>query len=210
MHPGGRTPPLQKIYLSTMTGNKTKYNPEIHHRRSIRLADYDYSAEGFYFITICTQDKRCLFGEVINKEMVLNEIGKIIEECFLSLNKKYQTIRCWEYVIMPNHFHCIIQIVNDDVGAGSARPNTFQEVTSHDDNRAGEPRLYHPTIGQIIGYFKYQTTKKINLSTRLWQRNYYEHIIRNQESHEEISDYILTNPSCRERDKLYREEETEI
>lgn len=194
-----------------MNNQKIKmYNPEIHHRHSIRLKEYDYSSEGLYFITVCAQDKKCMFGKIINGDMYLNEAGRLVEKWYLKLQEKYPDIICMEHIIMPNHFHCIIRIV----GAGFARPNASTGTSAHIDNdempyaenRAGKPRPYEPTIGQIIGFFKYQTTKEIDLPIRLWQRNYYEHIIRNQHSYEEISDYIITNPLRWEKDLLFIEQ----
>ena len=103
-----------------MNNQKIKmYNPEIHHRHSIRLKEYDYSSEGLYFITVCAQDKKCMFGKIINGDMYLNEAGRLVEKWYLKLQEKYPDIICMEHIIMPNHFHCIIRIV----GAGFARPN---------------------------------------------------------------------------------------
>ena len=170
------------------------YDPEIHHRRTIRLCDYDYAAEGFYFVTICVHEHRALFGSITDGTMHLNDAGRMVEEEYRRLPNRYHHVICHEYVVMPNHFHAIIQITNDDaspVGAGSACPN---DTPSGRVQGGQTPPLQRHTLGQIIGYFKYQTTKRINLSTRLWQRNYYEHIIRDQRSHNEIAEYILENP----------------
>ena len=94
-----------------------KYNPDIHHRRSIRLAEYDYSQCGYYFITVCTQGRRCLFGEIEKGRMILNDAGKMIGRWWNELKNKYANIEIDEYVIMPNHCHGIINIVGT-VGAG--------------------------------------------------------------------------------------------
>ena len=91
-----------------------KYNPKIHHRRSIRLKGYDYSQSGLYFITICCQNRAPLFGEIIDGEMVLNEGGKMVEHWYYKLENKFNDIECCEMVVMPNHFHCIIEIVGAD------------------------------------------------------------------------------------------------
>jgi len=91
------------------------YNPEIHHRRSIRLRDYDYSQAGVYFVTICAWKKECLFGEIKNSEMFLNEYGEIVMRCWDDLPNHYQYTQLDEFVIMPNHVHGIIVI---NVGAG--------------------------------------------------------------------------------------------
>ncbi|KAA6314045.1 hypothetical protein EZS27_035280 [termite gut metagenome] len=88
--------------------NSLKYNPQIYHRRSIRLKGYDYSQQGAYFVTICCQDKNCLFGDVVNAKLVLNDAGKMIERWYLELLNKYPDIECDAYVVMPNHFHAII------------------------------------------------------------------------------------------------------
>ena len=122
-----------------------KYNPTTHHRRSIRLKGYDYSQAGRYFITICVQNRQCLFGKISNGKMILNDYGKIVNDEWQYLQTKYPHIILHEYAIMPNHFHGIVAItdvVPVDVGTG-------------------EPRPYVPTLGNIIGYFKYQTTKKL-------------------------------------------------
>ncbi len=87
------------------------YNPKIHHRKSIRLKGYDYSQAGLYFITICVQDRACLFGDVVNGIMMLNDAGKMVEKWYFELENKFPEIRCHEMVVMPNHFHCIIENV---------------------------------------------------------------------------------------------------
>jgi REP element-mobilizing transposase RayT len=194
------------------------YNPEIHHRYSIRLKGYDYSQAGRYFITICTQNRECLFGEIVGAEMNVNEYGKIVETEWLNLKIKYPNIELYEFVVMPNHFHGILQIVT--VGAGFARPDTNTDTdragnpcpnnnpcpnTNPDAYRAGEPRPYGPTLGNIVAYFKYKTTKQIDLPVKLWQRNYYEHIIRNEQSYQNISCYIIRNPEKWQDDKFHHE-----
>lgn len=181
-----------------------QYNPAIHHRRSIRLKGYDYSQEGLYFVTICTQNRKHLFGEIKNippvnpvgagstcpesesniPQMILNPHGKIIQQCYWDLERKYPNIECGEYVIMPNHFHAIIKINRDALGEGGPLP-------------------YVVTLGHVVGYFKYQSTKMINLhGQKLWQRNYYEHIIRDEKAYHNISNYILNNPMQWAHDRL--------
>ena len=93
------------------------YNPEIHHRRSIRLKGYDYASEGLYFVTICTQNRECLFGEIKNDEMVLNDAGRMVEKWYRKTQEKFPDIICHEMIIMPNHFHCIWENVGVNVGA---------------------------------------------------------------------------------------------
>ena len=103
------------------------YDPDIHHRRSIRLKDYDYSLRGLYFVTICTHDHIPRFGDVVEGAMILNSAGQMIERLYKECECHFDNLRCLDYVVMPNHFHCIFQIVSDGdipVGAGFARPKT--------------------------------------------------------------------------------------
>jgi len=169
-----------------------KYNPKIHHRQSIRLKEYDYSQEGFYFITICTNHYVCLFGKIYDGKMVLNNAGNIAEECWLDIPKHYPNTILREYVIMPNHVHWIIEIVAH-VGANNYSP--LQNGTSK-------------TIGAIVRGFKIGVTKWFRKNTNVhtvWQRNYYEHIIRNEQSYYKISEYIINNPSHWLTDKYYEQ-----
>jgi hypothetical protein len=156
------------------------YDSNIHHRHSIRLKGCDYSQEGLYFVTICCQDRICRFGKIINGKMILNDLGNIAHNEWQNLINKYPCVELHEFIVTPNHFHGILQIV---VGAGFARPddhpddleiNMGQVLVLGRANPA--PTTSPPpktiTLGNIIGYFKYQTTKKINLPDKLWQRNY--------------------------------------
>ena len=93
------------------------YNPHIHHRRSIRLKGFDYSREGLYFVTICVQNRACLFGDVENGVMILNDMGRMVEKWYYELQNKFQDMKCREMVVMPNHFHCIVENVGTPVGA---------------------------------------------------------------------------------------------
>lgn len=217
-----------------------KYDPLKHHRHSIRLKGYDYSSEGLYFLTLCCQDRVCLFGEIKNGEMILNDAGKMIENEWIKLPARFKNIKLHEYVIMPNHFHSIIEIVGASlVGApgrneqGIASPERAttrvaptrvaptgiaptgiaptEEITSTPTNK---------TVGDIMDAFKSITTVEyirgvktynwLAFNKRLWQRNYWEHIIRNQEAHEKISGYILNNSAKWEDDSLNNSSKTII
>jgi len=173
------------------------YNPDIHSRHSIRLRKYDYSSGGTYFVTICAFQRECLFGEVIGGEMRLNEVGHVVEEWWASVIKHFDGISIDQYVIMPNHFHGIVAIV----GAGFPRPDSCDTAEIHVGETQGgvTPPLRKPTLGQIVGYFKYQSTKQINAlrdnpGCPVWQRNYYEHVVRNEDDLTNIRQYIVNNP----------------
>lgn len=170
------------------------YNPEKHHRRSIRLQGYDYSQPGGYFITICTHNRKCLFGDVVNGEMILNAFGDIVKNCWLEIPEHFPHVGLDEYVIMPDHVHGII-IIKNNVGVQNFEPpqNQYQKII---------PK----SIGSIIRGFKIGVTKWFRQNTDIyivWQRNYYEHIVRNEYELNKIRTYIINNPKNWEFDKNY-------
>lgn len=189
-----------------------KYNPEIHKRRSIRLKGYDYSQAGLYFITICVQDRECLFGNIENGEMILNDAGKMIETEWLNLNNRFSNIELHEFIVMPNHFHEILEIVGATLVVAQNDVNTQNK---NNDNEKGQPQGIAPTktVGDMMDAFKSISTVEYirgvkNLGWkpfdgRIWQRNYYEHIIRNEQSYQTISNYIINNPAKWQEDKFY-------
>ena len=181
------------------------YNPEIHHRRTIRLQEYDYSSDGLYFVTICVHEHRSLLVSIKDDTMHLNDAGKMVQEWFYRCEEHFPDIKCLEMVIMPNHFHCIWQIVGADRCV--CPQNDSKTILGE---HAGSP------LHRVVQWFKTMTTnayiKGIKqhgwkpFNTRFWQRNYYEHIIRNQQGYEEIAAYIIENPINWESDKLYNGE----
>lgn len=178
------------------------YNPDKHHRRSIRLQGYDYAKPGAYFITICTQNRACLFGKIVDGEMVLNEFGMIVNNEWLRTSIIRPNIIIDEFVIMPNHLHGILVIIDDNCRGvlqfASAMETTFAPTTNK-QNQSFTFKSPSKTIGAIIRGFKSATTKHINISRNtpgipVWQRNYYEHIIRNDDELNRIRVYIKNNP----------------
>ena len=178
------------------------------HRRSIRLPEYDYSETGAYFITICTQEREFLFGEIINGEMQLNDAGKMIEMVWNDIPKYYKTIEIDAFQIMPNHFHGNVMITNNNNNVGATPrgcPKTDACGQAHDAcGQAQGPAPTKMTLPDVVHRFKTLTTKKyvdnVNQNNwppfdrRLWQRNYFEHIIRDEQSLNRIREYIVTNP----------------
>ena len=172
-----------------------KYDPARPRRRSIRLRGYDYTRPGAYFVTICTHNRECLFGEIMDGEMVLNHAGRMVLDVWNEIPKYYPGIVIDAFQIMPNYIHGIIKIV----GAGPcACPNM-------DVN--GQPQGVAPTglsLPDVIHRFKTTTTKRYidgvkqhawpRFDGKLWQRNYWEHIIRNDGELCRIRQYIVNNP----------------
>ena len=179
------------------------YNSNLHHRRSVRLKGYDYSQAGLYFVTICVQDKVCLFGEIIDDDMLLNDAGKMIEKWYFELENKFSDIECGVYVVMPNHFHAIII-------------NNGNKLIDVDHHKSGQPIGLGEHVGtplyEIVQWFKTMTTNEYiravktldwqRFTGKLWQRNYWEHVIRDQKSFDMISEYIINNPKNWQTDKL--------
>jgi putative transposase len=277
--------------------NTPTYNPQIHHRRSIRLKGYDYSQAGMYFVTICCKDRECRFGRIENDEMILNDAGKNANECWLEIPNHFPNAILHEHIVMPNHVHGIIELLDVanvgvenrssfNVGAENFLPqqNTsplvgvenFQPLQQHNELKQHEfqnlpqqntsplvgvenfhplqqhnelnqhefqnlpqqntsPLVgvenFHPlqqhnelkqhefqkmiprSIGSIVKGFKIGVTKWFrnnsvgvnnDLPLQIWQRNYYEHIIRNEQSYQKISEYIINNPSLWKEDKFYK------
>ena len=162
------------------------YNPEFHHRRSIRLKDYDYSRAGVYFVTVCSWKRECVFGEIMNGEMLLNGYGAIVEEQWDAIPGHFDNVETDEFIVMPNHVHAIVLIENcrGEVSSPSSNPNSRKTTTQ---KQGGEtpPLPRKITLGQVVAYFKYQSAKTINLirntpGAPIWQRNYYERIIRDE------------------------------
>ena len=158
----------------------------VYRNKTLRLKNYDYTQNGLYFITICTNSREAHFGDIKDGQLTLNGAGEMIEKTWLELYERFDFIKLHSYVVMPNHFHGIIEI------SDSSKP-------------------MH--IGNIIGAFKSLSTNQyikgvydydwLIFEKLLWQKNYYEHIIRNEKSYLFISDYVENNPLKWELDKFY-------
>ncbi len=154
------------------------YNPTLHHRRSIRLKCYDYSSQGAYFVTLCTQNREDFFGYIENGILHPNAAGEMVKRWYAEVTHKFANVICDEMVVMPDHFHCIWHIT--------------EQIADVD-------------IPTVVQWFKTMTTNEYihgvkekgwkPFNKRLWQRNYYEAIIRNEQAYENIRNYIRTNPA---------------
>lgn len=158
-------------------------------RKSIRLHGYDYAQPGAYFVTLCTRQRACLFGDVRDGGMRLNAIGEIVADEWVKTAEIRDEIDLDEWVVMPNHFHAILVIGRGD---RPVAPTTTKPVASMG------PRSR--SVGAAIAGFKSSAAKRINtlrgtLGAPVWQRNYHEHIIRDEVSLDRIREYILANPS---------------
>jgi putative transposase len=222
------------------------YDPNIHHRRSIRLPGYDYAQPGAYFVTICTHERECVLGDIVNGHMRLSDLGDIVARFWLQVPVRFPSVIVDACVTMPNHGHATIIITDtrrgvvatpdptradNDAGQGRETQPLRNPVHPGADIRRGvvatpvptpvppcdaavggqgretQP-LRNPTLGQIVAFYKYQTTKTINrmrdmVGIRFWQRNYWEHVIRNEAEMQRIREYIQTNPARWSDDQLH-------
>jgi putative transposase len=204
-----------------------RYNPDKHHRRSIRLKGYDYSQSASYFVTMCTQNREHFFGKVEAGVNRLNAAGVMVEKWWRELANKFPAVEPADFVVMPNHVHGIIIIEDDlhDNFSGAIlrdRPEsgevhrlgeTHRSAPTHGSGRADEPGETHrsapthgpnPTLGEVIQWFKTMTTNEyirgvkkqgwVRFPGRLWQRNYFERIIRDEQEYYAVCRYIAHNP----------------
>ena len=171
-------------------------------RKSIRLPGYDYSQNGAYFVTICAHNRQCSFGDVIDGEMVLNEYGKIVVQCWWDLPNHYKNMELDCFIVMPNHFHGIIVIANIVRAGLKPAPTHHGENMINANNIAGaglKPARTHHGLPEYIRALKTFSSKQINkirnaTGIPVWQRNYHEHIIRNDNDLNQIREYIQNNP----------------
>ena len=187
---------MNNIYNLPMT----KFDPQKHHRRSIRLKGYDYSQEGAYYVTIVTWQREFLFGDIVNQEMMLSPYGEIVQKWWEEIPVHFSNVETGAFVIMPNHVHGVIYILDERRGTVSVPHDNVTQYALGGETPPLRAFDGIPTLGQIVAYFKYQSTKEMNkventgTVTKFWQRNYYEHIIRNEKDLQNKTDYIEANP----------------
>ena len=184
-----------------------RYDPWKHHRRSIRLAGYDYVQIGAYFVTIDSFRREYLFGDVVGNKMMLNSAGRIVEMCWYDIPFHFPDVTLDASIVMPNHIHGIVWIVGDGRGAAFGGGTAFGRGTAcraPTVERFGRP--VPNSLPTVIRSFKSAATKQINQQRGarglpVWQRNYYEHIVRNEIELTRIRNYIATNPLHWELDR---------
>jgi len=195
---------------SNKAGNHEGYP----NRQSIRLEGYDYSQAGAYFITICTQNRLHLFGRIVDGEMVLNGAGNMVFDQWMGLSQRFHAIELHEFIVMPNHIHGIIEITDTThVGVGlvpTLNGETAERAINHRATTRVAPTI--TTIGDIVGAYKSLTTNAYidgvkqsgwqRYNKKIWQRNYWEHIVRDEQEYHRIAQYIIANPLKWEMDKL--------
>jgi REP element-mobilizing transposase RayT len=189
------------------------YNPALHNRQSIRLQGYDYSQSGAYFITICTYKKEKYFGEIVNAEVKLNLVGQYALHQWKMIPQRFENVELDEFIIMPNHIHGIIVIRSWGEGSENRHHfppgNAFSDLSPLRINEQLQPNGTVPgSIGAIVQNYKSSTSRKINAmpklkDIKLWQTNYYDHIIRDEEDYARIVEYIRNNPQKWEQDELF-------
>jgi putative transposase len=204
------------------------YDPNRHHRRSIRLKGYDYTQPGAYFVTLVTYERMPLFGEIVNGEMRLNDIGRVAERCWLDIPSHFPHVALDAFVIMPNHVHGILWIIESPPGTAETEraknfsppsppspsplsppsplpppsplsriPSSTRPPSSSQPPPTEHPRGTSKTIGSVIRGFKIGVTQWVRQNTDIyivWQRNYYDRIIRNERALNAIRQYIIENP----------------
>lgn len=161
-------------------------------RKKMRFSDFDYKAQGCYFITVVTFNRICLFGHVENEEMILSDSGKMIDHIYHTIEGRFPQVDCMDYVVMPNHFHCILYLERDN----------------------------HDSIPAVMDYFKSMTTDEYikgvkkngwkRFDGHLWQRNYWDDIIWNERQFEYVKNYIALNPSRWNKDNINSEHDNDV
>ncbi len=164
-------------------------------RHSVRLRGYDYAQNGAYYVTICAYEKQKLFGEIRNNIMNVNDLGAILEEEWYKVAQIRNYMILDDYIVMPNHFHGIFFISND----------SNIQLPYHEDDK---PILYQNSLGSIIGGFKAAVTRHCRIilnspKQEIWQRSFYDHIIRNEDDLNHCREYIIQNPANWNKDEMF-------
>jgi putative transposase len=179
---------------------KSRYDPDRHHRRSVRLKGWNYGGSGVYFVTVCTYRRRCLFGDVVNGEMQLDPVGRLVDGIWRSNLTKRAGVDLDIMQMMPNHVHAIIVLAGAD--------KTDMALSGQDGT------IQPNSLGAVVANVKTVCTRRVNKMRNtpgapLWQRNYWEHIVRDETELARIRTYIVSNPAVWIEDRLNVSDEGE-
>lgn len=184
-----------------------QFDPKKHHRRSIRLPGYDYAEPGGYFVTIVVQHRRILLGEVNGGCVLLSPAGEMVKAVWEETPQRFPGVEVDTFVVMPNHFHGVVIIRPPNrVGAQFIAPNSQSfpvDAGGMNPARAKNPADTNPSLGEIVRAFKAVSTRRIRtrgMTSFAWQRNYYEHIIRDEDDLNRVRQYVIENPVYWEQD----------
>ena len=174
-----------------------KHDPERHDRRSIRLPEYDYAQAGAYFITICTNNQECLFGEMTDGAVLLSKFGEIAVDEWVRTPNVRENVGLDAFVVMPNHLQGVVIITHEN---GKALPMGGSDPPGRPYRPSSARGPAPGSVGAIIGQFKAAVAERINvlrgtLGAAVWQRNYYEHVVRDEDELNQIRQYIAGNPA---------------
>ena len=174
------------------------YDPSIHHRRSIRLKDYDYAQPGAYFLTLVAWKRASLFGEIANGQIRLLPAGEAAQACLQRLPDHFE-VRIDAWVVMPNHLHAVVVLISPRTG-DERKPDQGPKLPTRMGSQPG-------SLSAVVQNFKSVSTRKINALRRspgipVWQRNFFEHVVRNDTEWQNIRQYILGNPARWGEDRL--------
>jgi putative transposase len=196
-----------------------KFDPRKHHRRSIRLKGFDYTQPGAYFVTMVSYQRAGLFGEIVDGQARLNDLAKIVDRCWRNIPRHFPEVELDVYVVMPNHLHGIIWI-GDRGCRGEASADSERGISHH--LSAAQSRSATPpeadaspqrpkgtqsgSLNAIVQNFKSVSTRKANQflgspGSKIWQRVYFERVVRNERELNAIRRYIADNPAQWESDR---------
>lgn len=197
--------------------------PGKHRRFSMRHPKHDYSRAGLYYVTGCSQNKTCFFGKIVDGEMILNDAGKMIEKWYRELENKFPDIKCEDWILMPNHFHCIIRNTSVIVETESTNNQNSESVTGDIANSQAESpygefidRFKDSALSKVMQWFKTMATNEYirgvkdldwpPFNRKLWQRSFFDRIIRDEDAHQNIKKYIRDNPKNWTSDQFFTDD----
>ena len=171
---------------------KADYDPGRHHRRSVRMSRWDYASGGYYFVTVCTHQRDCLFGSVVEGEMALSPLGRAVDTLWHRNLQRSDPAELDVMQVMPNHLHAILILTGTD----------------EDEPAEGAPKYRSGTLGAIIGNLKGVCARRINTirhtpGAPVWQSSYWEHVVRSERELDAVRTYIVSNPATWSDDRLY-------